>query len=144
MPRKRKAVLPSVAYQTAIWADRGLMREREWATVLAEYGAGDAEWKPGVDAIMELLAKAADAGDGDTFRRLAYCVERRHQLKGKTDDPLTRKITAWTRKTGLSTPGFFNIERFVRECHIGDDRDAIRWRVQALGFRLRNGRPKKT
>lgn len=127
------------ALYRAIWGDRAGVREREWATVLAEFYK-DPEWKPGADAILELLARAAAAGDGETFRRLGRCVECRKSLGAAWEDRLSLEIINWS---GGWRPGtVFNVGEFMRQRSGREDDKTVRARVRALGYRLRSGRPK--
>lgn len=123
----------------AIWGDRAGVREREWATVLAEYNK-DPEWKTGAEAILSLLARAAAVGDGETFYRLGRCVEWRKRLGNAWEDRLSHEMVKWTR--GWRPDSVFNVEAFLREHGADYDDKTVRARARALGYRLRAGRPK--
>jgi len=104
------------------------------------------------------LCKAAVAGDGDVFRRLANCVD----LLGSNRwaDPLAEEIWMFVvpewkiKKKGgrkydvnryMKTAGPpFNIEKFMRRPGVLTDRKTVTKRVRLLGFRVKTGRPKGT
>jgi hypothetical protein len=139
---KAGATTPRAALRRAIYGDCDC-REMFWAIILS---LNEADLTPlfvkAAKTVGEEMRIAARAGDTAAFERLARCVAflSNDPSARKWADPLAAQIISFA---GGALGSVFNIELFMRKTGCTADRETIRKRVRALGYRYQQGRPKK-